>query len=91
MFYPFVMRQHRMVSSLELEVDCLRRAVTRAGPKTMRGQDDTVGTAPNDEIPRRAVPQTAQQHREKKISIGEDLAATISAERDVEVVAQPAR
>ena len=45
--------------------------------------------APDDEIPRRAVPQASEEHREDEIEIRARLAAAVSAERDVEVFAQP--
>src|SRR5213075_3587643 len=46
-------------------------------------------SAPNHEIPRCAVPQSAEQHREDQVDVGSPCAPAISAERDVEVFPQP--
>ena len=47
--------------------------------------------APEDEMPRRAVPQAGQRHRHHQVEIEPPGAAAAAAERDVDVVAQPAR
>src|SRR5205807_4362947 len=44
-----------------------------------------VKSAPDHEIPRRAVPQSAEEHREDQVDVGAASATTIAAERDVEV------
>ena len=46
-------------------------------------------SAPDHEIPRRAVPQSAEQHRKDQVDVGSPPASAISAERDVEVFPQP--
>ena len=47
--------------------------------------------APEHEGPGRPVPQPAEQHREQEVHVGARLPPAVSAERDVEVVAQPGR
>ena len=50
-----------------------------------------VDSAPDDERPAGAVPEPADEHREHEVAVREERAAAVAAERDVEVVAQPAR
>src|SRR3546814_6156003 len=52
-------------------------------------KDQPVPRAPDEERPVRAMPETAEQHRQEQIAIGLGGAAAIAAERDVEIVAQP--
>ena len=47
--------------------------------------------APHRKRPRRAVPEAADEHREHEVHVAPALAVPISAERDVEVVAQEPR
>ncbi len=47
--------------------------------------------APDDERPAGAVPEAADQHRQHQVAVRDHLALAVAAERDVEVVAQPAR
>ena len=47
--------------------------------------------APQDEVEARAMPEAAKEHGQEEVHAGAPLALPISAERDVEVVAQPAR
>ena len=47
--------------------------------------------APEHEVPRRAVPQAAQQHRDHQIAAGHPARAAVAAQRLVQVVGQPAR
>src|SRR3546814_8661855 len=54
-------------------------------------KDQPVPRAPDEERPVRAMPETAEQHRQEQIAIGLGGAAAIAAERDVEIVAQPTR
>src|SRR3972149_5939018 len=49
------------------------------------------GGAPGEKGPARPVPEAADQHRQHQVAVREEPAAAISPERDVEVVAQPAR
>ena len=44
-----------------------------------------------DERPGGAVPEPAEQHRQQQVAVREQRALAVAAERDVEVVAQPAR
>ncbi len=57
----------------------------------VRHEVKAVQTAPDHERPARAVPQAAEQHRDEEIAVAEQEAATVSAERDVEVIAQEQR
>ena len=51
-------------------------------------QEQPVQPAPQHEVPRRAVPQPAQQHRRHQVDIAPRLAAPVAAQRDIDVVAQ---
>ena len=64
---------------------------TGCGPGAMKDQPRPVKRAPGDEGPRGAVPETTYEHREEEVAIGAEARAVVSAEGDVEVVAQPAR
>ena len=54
-------------------------------------EEQAVVGAPDDEIPRRTVPEPPQKHSKKKITIGIQGRAPIPAQRDVEVVSKPRR
>ena len=47
--------------------------------------------APDDEVPARAVPETAQEEHRDQIAVPARRADAIAAERDVEVIAEPRR
>ena len=47
--------------------------------------------APDHKCPGRAVPQSAQQHRQHQIAIGQQRTTAIAAQADIEVVTQPLR
>src|SRR5271170_64785 len=47
-----------------------------------------VQSAPCDESPVGAVPEPAQQHGQKQVQIAARLAMAVSAERNIEIVAQ---
>ena len=53
----------------------------------VHGQSHSVHSAPRHEIETRAVPQTAQKHREQEIEILTHLAFAVSAKRDINVIA----
>jgi len=53
-------------------------------------EPDAVDAAPHDERPRRSVPQPAEQHRQHEVDVGAPDAPAVAAQRDVEVVPQPA-
>src|SRR2546427_5269740 len=55
----------------------------------MNAQSRAVPQAPDDKIPRRPMPQAAQQHRHEKVYVSAQSAKTISAQTDVEVIAEP--
>ena len=66
-------------------------AFTQGALPVPDNQVDAVQAAPDDEVPGGAVPQAAEQHREHQVHVGADGALPVAAERDVQVVAQPAR
>ena len=45
--------------------------------------------APDDEGPRRAVPDAAQQHGEKQVAVSDNAPASPATKRLVEIIAQP--
>ena len=57
----------------------------------MKDEGQSVQTAPGNEGPCRPVPKSAEQHGRHQIAIGRDLSGATAAERDVNIVAQPAR
>src|SRR4051794_37364266 len=57
--------------------------------RAMNAQQRAVISAPDDKGPRRPMPQAAEQHRHHQVEIGAACSATVAAERDVEVIAQP--
>src|SRR5438045_9558849 len=57
----------------------------------MHSQQQTVISAPDDEGPVRAMPQTSDQHSQDQVTIRSHVAAPIAAEWDVYVVAQARR
>src|SRR5262249_44090063 len=54
-------------------------------------QNKTVVSAPGDEGPACAVPKSAQQHGDDEIAILLAHSLTISAKRNIKIVAQPGR
>ena len=55
----------------------------------VHAQGKAMHAAPDDEIPRSAVPQAAEQHREEQVEVHAQPPLSVAAERDVEIVAQP--
>src|SRR5690606_33828226 len=60
-------------------------------PRLVQRERQPVNGPPNNEGPRGTMPKPAEEHRERQVAIGGEASASISAERDIEVVAQPAR
>src|SRR6202011_1852123 len=60
-------------------------------PEMIDAEIDAVQAAPHQEIPARAVPEPAEQHRHQQIDVTARLAEPVAAERNIEVVAQEAR
>ena len=60
-------------------------------PLALRHQTEAVVEAPDHEGPVRPVPQPADRHGRNEVPQLGPLAATVAAQRDVDVVAQPAR
>ena len=61
-------------------------------PEPLSDESGAVEPAPDDEGPCRAVPQPTDQHRQQQVAVGQDRTpAAVPAERDVDVVAEPAR
>lgn len=49
---------------------------------------EAVEAAPDDEVPRRPVPESAQQHRHGKVAVAAEGSLAAAAERDVEIISQ---
>ena len=62
----------------------------RAETRSFQHEEDPVIEAPHDECPIRPVPQAAEEKDEHEVEVVPPLRAAIAAERDVEVVAEPA-
>ena len=60
-------------------------------PPALDDERGAVDPAPDDERPAGAVPEPADEHRQHQVAVREERPAAVAAERDVEVVAQPAR
>src|SRR5688500_3560631 len=57
----------------------------------MHDQSDAVPRAPQHKMPRCAMPQAAEQHRDEQVGIGAHLSPPTSAEADVKVITEPRR
>ena len=68
-----------------------RAPADAAVERVLGDQHRAVEGAPEHEGPGRAVPEPAEHHRDHQVAVGEEAAAAVAAERDVEVVAQEAR
>ena len=68
----------------------LRLRPVPLAPEALGAEPDAVDQAPGDERPPRAVPEPAEQHRQEQVAVRDRRAAAAPAERDVEVVAEPA-
>ena len=66
-----------------------RRAHVAFEDDVLQHQGRAVHGAPDHEIPGRAVPKAAEQHRDEEIAVTLELAVPVAAERDVEIVPQP--
>ena len=55
---------------------------------SFQDKEKAVESAPENEVPFRTVPETTDDHDNRQIEVGSAFAFAISAERDVEVVAQ---
>ena len=55
----------------------------------VNGKCKTVKSAPDDEVERCSVPQSAKKHRDHQVDILPDTPMTIAAKRDVDIVANP--
>ncbi len=63
----------------------------RLGAGPLQRQAHAVHAAPEDEGPAGAVPEAAEQHGHDEVHVGAAAALAVAAQRDVQVVAQPAR
>ena len=66
-------------------------SLRRSTRDVLDDQGDAVQEAPEDERPAGAVPEPAEHHGEHQVHVGARAALAVAAERDVQVVAQPAR
>src|SRR5436853_2909674 len=57
----------------------------------MHHQRETVQSTPDHKCPGAAVPETTEQHRDHDVAINEPGRPAISAERNVKIIAEPAR
>ena len=53
------------------------------------GQGNAVESSPDDKVPRRAVPESAQHHGNHQVAVGLCCAAAISAQGNIEVIPEP--
>ncbi len=60
-------------------------------PPVIDAQKNAVQPAPDQERPVRAVPETAQQHRDQKVHIAARAALAVAAQRNIQVIAQESR
>src|SRR6266550_4231931 len=60
-------------------------------PLPIDDQGEAVQPAPDHERPRSTVPEAAEQHRDHDVAVNEPRRPAISAERNVKIIAQPAR
>jgi hypothetical protein len=63
----------------------------RAPQEPVDDQGRPVQGAPQHECPARAVPDTGDQHGKQQVADGQERAVPVAAERDVDIVAHPAR
>jgi hypothetical protein len=47
--------------------------------------------APHRELPRRAVPEAAEEHDEEEVEVGSSVALAVAAQSEIQVVAQKTR
>ena len=59
--------------------------------QSLRDEERPVVQAPDDEVPARAVPQTAQEEHQDEVAVHPSRADAVAAERDVQVIAEPRR
>ena len=57
-----------------------------AQEKLVEADEQAMQRAPNEEVPRRAVPQSRQQEADPKVEVHSALALAVAAKRDVEIV-----
>ena len=62
-----------------------------AGPPALGDERRPVDRPPRDERPPGPVPEPADEHRQHQVPVREEAASAVAAERDVDVVAEPAR
>ena len=60
-------------------------------PYAMHNESRSVHDTPENKGPRRAVPQTAEKEGEEKVAEHPFLAFSVAAQRDIQIVAEPAR
>src|SRR5579862_7155239 len=82
-------RMHCRRSAFNMRVRNFERLV--AHDEFMNGQINPVQRAPRYKSPRRPMPQPAEKHRDEQIQVRAKRALPISAQRNVQVIAQPRR
>ena len=63
----------------------------QTAPGMVDHEVEPVEAAPGDEVPARAVPQPAEEHRHREVQLPSEGTATVAAQRNVKIVAQKAR
>ena len=63
----------------------------RVRPRPLHHEEHAVVAAPEDVGPGGAVPEPAEGHHDEHVPVGDQAAAPVAAEGDVEVVAEPRR
>src|SRR5205085_3573425 len=74
-----------------LHVPDVRKHVPPMRPRAMDDQRHAMQSAPDHKRPCAAVPEAADQHRDHDVAINEPGSPTISSQRNVKIIAQPAR
>ncbi len=59
--------------------------------EALEDEERTVDESPDDEVPARAVPKAAEEKDDQQVRVGARRPDAISAERDVQIVAEPSR
>ena len=83
--------QHDREGDADTHRDRQAAVERRLSEQTLDDQQRAVQRPPDHEGPRRAVPESAQQHDDRQVHVGADAPLAVAAERHVQIVAQPRR
>ena len=78
-------------SGVMLAGQVCQRAEERAEavPYLVETEEDTVNTAPEDEVEGSTVPKTSEEHGHEEVEVLTELAVTVTSKGDVEIVLEP--